>query len=233
MGNMEVPLASLSLTHVTYDPEDPVAYVSALLALVPQALCVIYATLLWASREVEVLLMFTGQMLCEVLNWVLKRIIRQERPPQMNAKGYGMPSSHAQFVGFFSFSVTFFLLIRHVPDLKTNSSPASFGHRAAFSIFTFVGATAVAASRIYLNYHTPEQVIAGYIIGMICAVAWFLFTSYLRKAGWVDWALDTELFKSFRMRDLLTGEDLVEAGWQKWEAKRKAAKKRNAERKAN
>lgn len=46
----------------------------------PQALCVSYATLVWASREVEVVLMFAGQLGCEALNFVLKRIIKEERP---------------------------------------------------------------------------------------------------------------------------------------------------------
>ena len=62
------------------NPDDPISYVAALLSLAPQALCIIYVTLIWASREMEVLLMFTGQMVCEALNFVLKRIIRQERP---------------------------------------------------------------------------------------------------------------------------------------------------------
>ena len=46
----------------------------------PQALCVSYATLIWASREAEVVLMFAGQMGCEALNFVLKRIVKEERP---------------------------------------------------------------------------------------------------------------------------------------------------------
>lgn len=53
---------------------------SAWLALFPQALCVSYATLIWATREVEVILMFAGQMGCEGLNFLLKRLIKEERP---------------------------------------------------------------------------------------------------------------------------------------------------------
>lgn len=52
----------------------------AWLALVPQALCVVYATLIWSNREIEIFLMFAGQMTCEALNWVLKRYIKEERP---------------------------------------------------------------------------------------------------------------------------------------------------------
>jgi hypothetical protein len=90
------PLASLSLTHVHYvcipqahkqeqllilqNPADRISYLCAWLALVPQGLCVIYATLIWSNREIEIFLMFAGQMACEALNWVLKRYIKEERP---------------------------------------------------------------------------------------------------------------------------------------------------------
>jgi dolichyldiphosphatase len=47
---------------------------------VPQGLCVVYATLIWSNREIEIGLMFAGQMTCEALNWCLKRYIKEERP---------------------------------------------------------------------------------------------------------------------------------------------------------
>lgn len=74
------PLASLSLTHVRYDPTDIFSWISAHLALVPQALTITYVALIWGTREMEILLMFTGQMGCEALNWLLKRYIKEERP---------------------------------------------------------------------------------------------------------------------------------------------------------
>lgn len=77
------PLASLSLTHVRYDPNDILSYISAYLALVPQALVIAYVSLIWGTREIEILLMFAGQMGCEALNWLLKRYIKEERPTRM------------------------------------------------------------------------------------------------------------------------------------------------------
>lgn len=73
-------LASLSLTHVHYNADDPVSHLCAFLALVPQGLMVTYAALIWGTREAEIGLMFAGQMGCEALNWILKRYIREERP---------------------------------------------------------------------------------------------------------------------------------------------------------
>ncbi|KAF3348216.1 putative oxidoreductase [Verticillium dahliae VDG2] len=103
------PLASLSLTHVYYDPSDPLSLVCAWLALLPQALCVVYATLAFASREAEVALMFAGQLACEAVNFALKRLIKEARPRRIHGKGYGMPSSHAQFVAFWALYLVLFL----------------------------------------------------------------------------------------------------------------------------
>ena len=139
----------------------------------------------------------------------------------MYGNGYGMPSSHSQFVTFFSLSLSLFLLLRHVPDKSTNQSPATHSQRIALSLLACSGAGLVAASRVYLNYHTPKQVLAGCAAGMLFGVWWFLFTSYLRRAGWIEWAMKNQLLRTARMRDLIIEEDLVEAGWQRWEVKRR------------
>ncbi|KAJ5352473.1 hypothetical protein N7452_001447 [Penicillium brevicompactum] len=198
----DTPLASLSLTHVHY------------------ALCVSYATLIWSTREVEVILMFVGQMACEGLNFILKRVIKEERPKEMFGKGYGMPSSHAQFMTFFSVYLTFFLLFRH-----SKASASSYPNVAVLLRFLVMfalclGAAGVAASRIYLNYHTPKQVLAGCAAGFTCACGWFLITSLLRRTGWIEWGLELTVSRLMRVRDLVVSEDLAEAGWQRWETQR-------------
>ena len=81
------PLASLSLTHVYYDPNDVISYACAYLALVPQGLMVVYAALIWSTREIEILLMFAGQMGCEALNFLIKRWIKDERPTRTSHTG--------------------------------------------------------------------------------------------------------------------------------------------------
>ncbi|KAI9655116.1 MAG: hypothetical protein M1821_005599 [Bathelium mastoideum] len=229
------PLASLSLTHVHYNPHDRISYLCAWLALVPQALCITYATLIWSTREVEIILMFAGQMGCEAFNWLLKRYIKEERPRQMNGKGYGMPSSHAQFLSFFAVALSLFLLLRHSPTPPTPSStahhsiPVPLSYRILISFGAFLAAAAVSASRIYLNYHTPRQVLVGCAAGAFTAVAWFVVTEYLRRAGWVGWALEHRWARWARIRDLVVSEDLVDAGWQRWEGRRMTIRKRDGE----
>lgn len=85
----------------------------------PQALCIVYVTLIWSTREAEVVLMFAGQLACEAVNFALKRLIKEERPSRIHrtgGKGYGMPSSHAQFVAFWAVAMVLFLLVRHTPS---------------------------------------------------------------------------------------------------------------------
>ncbi|CAK4029996.1 related to CAX4 [Lecanosticta acicola] len=215
------PLASLSLTHVRYNPADPLSWISAHLALAPQALVISYVSLIYATREVEILLMFAGQMGCEALNWLLKRYIKEERPTQMLGKGYGMPSSHAQYVGFFSVYLTLFLLFRHDPHNHPNASkshvPTPLWQRLGLALLSIACAAAVAQSRIYLNYHTPRQVYIGVTAGVVCAIGWFIVTSFARRYEVVDTLLETPPLKWLRFRDLVVNETLEDAGWVRWE----------------
>jgi dolichyldiphosphatase len=140
-SSLRPQLQSLKVTHVYYNPSDPFSLALAFLALIPQALMVIYVTLIYARREIEVVLMLVGQLLCELVNLILKRVIKEDRPPgkvsqpsdslplQVSAvllrgwrligvrveilgEGYGMPSSHAQFMTFFAVYVTLYLIHR-------------------------------------------------------------------------------------------------------------------------
>lgn len=215
------PLASLTLTHVHYDPHDPISYLCAWLALIPQSLCIVYVTLIWSTREIEILLMFAGQMACEALNFALKRLWKEERPKPMHGKGYGMPSSHAQFMAFFSTSLTLFLIFRHFPKPPTPChTPLSLLSRIILSALSLANAGLVSWSRAYLNYHTTKQIVVGFLAGVLVAILWFFFIMVTRKSGLLDWALGLDFVRLFRIRDMVVEEDLCQAGWEKWEFKK-------------
>jgi dolichyldiphosphatase len=157
----------------------------------------------------------------------------------MLGKGYGMPSSHAQFLSFFAVYLGLFLLLRHRPDSHTHSTPSensptkhpiplppSHWQIRLLVVAVVLTAAAVAGSRVYLHYHTSRQVLAGVAAGVIAAVAWFVVTGIARATGIVEWLLETRLARQFRVRDLVCGEDLVEAGWLEWERRRRARKER-------
>ena len=142
----------------------------------------------------------------------------------MNGKGYGMPSSHAQFLAFFSVTLTLFLLLRHQPpppSKRGTHTPLPFYQRVLLSAGALAVAGVMGPSRVYLSYHTPLQVGIGVGAGVLSAVAWYIFTTWLRREGWVDWALETKLAEMGRWRDLVVEEDLVEGGWRRWVEKRR------------
>lgn len=189
-------------------------------------------------------LLFAGQLACEAANFGLKRLIREERPGRIHGKGYGMPSSHAQFVAFWAVALSLFLLARHRPRSaaaapsqqsatgRTTTTatviyphrPWSLPERALVGALALVLAAAVAWSRVYLNYHTPRQVVVGSLAGTVCAAAWFAATAVLRRTGWLAWLLDAPPARWLRVRDLVVEEDLAQAGWEKWEARKVAAR---------
>jgi len=266
MSDDVTPLASLSLTHVYYvgsfslssislhsdmsqNPDDPISLLCAWLALVPQALCVVYATLIWSTREAEVALMFAGQLGCEAVNFILKRLIKEERPQHIhrtNTKGYGMPSSHAQFVFFWAVALSLFLLVRHQPRVQAKRAnklgegngrarglaadieryahePWSLVERALVSVAALVLAGLVAWSRVYLGYHTVNQVLVGCTAGAVTAVGWFVATYVARETGLLAWVLEIPVARWLRLRDLVVEEDLCQAGWEKWEGRKQVA----------
>lgn len=108
-----------------------------------------------------------------------------------------------------------------MPKSSPTHSPTSFAERLLLSLVACSCAAAVVVSRVYLNYHTPKQVMAGCAAGALSAFAWFLMTMYLRRSGWIEWGLDTRLAEMLRIRDLVITEDLVDAGWARWEERQK------------
>lgn len=232
------------------DPTSHLSHIFAWLALLPQGLCVVYVTLIWSTREVEIGLTFLGQLCCEALNWLLKRHFKEDRPLQIRhlGKGYGMPSSHAQFCGYFAASVVLFVMLRHSPSARARVTDAKARTSATgaatedevplsevytlqlhhprlthtlLSLAAIASAVVMAVSRVYLYYHTTKQVIVGTAVGVAFAVGWFGLTEVARRVGLIEWILELDLVRMARIRDLLCEEDLVEIGWQLSERKKR------------
>ncbi|KAF3902335.1 Dolichyldiphosphatase [Arthrobotrys entomopaga] len=219
-GQDGAPLASLSLTHVSYDPSDPVSLVAAYLSLIPQALMIVYTVLIFSNRELEIILACAGQLGCEAVNYILKRVIKEARPTNLKGKGYGMPSSHTQFMFFFATYISLWLALRNrfLPKhIKLLLLPA---------LFTL--ATSVASSRVYLHYHTVKQVLVGVAAGVVIGVGWFVTTSLMRSVGggvvW-DLLLENPISRVVYVKDECTVVYLQRRDWEVWWAARLQKKK--------
>ncbi|CAO1631515.1 unnamed protein product [Sympodiomycopsis kandeliae] len=174
---------ALGLTHVQYDAQDSLAKLLALVTLSPIFLLCSYATIVLYRRELTFLNALVGQLGCEGVNWGLKRLIRQPRPHSDLGKGYGMPSSHSQFLGFFcAFFLAHFYLHhpnKAVPTTLVNTM-RRFEHMCA--MMGIVGITALTCySRYHLAYHSPAQILVGLTIGLFIGFCYYYLTEYLPR----------------------------------------------------
>ncbi|KAK6541807.1 hypothetical protein TWF694_007588 [Orbilia ellipsospora] len=219
-GQDGAPLASLSLTHVSYDPSDPVSLVAAYLSLIPQGLMIVYTVLIFSNRELEIILACAGQLGCEAVNYVLKRVIKEARPINLQGKGYGMPSSHAQFMFFFATYISLWLAARN------KSIPKQLKPLLLIALFAL--ATSIASSRVYLQYHTVKQVLVGVAAGIVIGLGWFVTTALMRTIGggvvW-DLLLENPVSKMVYVKDECTVIDLQRRDWEVWWAARLQSKK--------
>jgi dolichyldiphosphatase len=109
-------------------------------------------------------------------------------------------------------------------------TPWTLAERAVVSAGVMVVAALVAWSRVYLGYHTVRQVLAGCVAGAGCGLAWFAVTYLMRETGLLAWALELPPARWLRIRDLVVVEDLCQAGWEKWEERRRVALEEERER---
>ncbi|KAI1232109.1 hypothetical protein IHE44_0007165, partial [Lamprotornis superbus] len=164
----------------------------AYLSLGPIFIIVGFVTLIIFKRELHTISFLGGLVFNEGVNWLIKNVIREPRPCEeahstVTTK-YGMPSSHSQFMWFFSVYSFLFLYLRM--HQTNNARFLDLLWRHVLSICLVTVALLVSYSRVYLLYHTWSQVLYGGVAGSIMAIAWFAFTQEIltplfpRIAAW-------------------------------------------------
>ncbi len=129
---------------------------------------------------------FAGCLANEALARLLKKVLKHPRPAATCARlqlchSHGMPSSHTQMMAFvLALSACLALYRRRwlKPELTalkaTRAKEAARAALAGAELLALAGATAVvAASRVYLGYHSPDQVAAGALVGGAFGLLWF------------------------------------------------------------
>ena len=160
----------LSLTHVVYAHEEGVVgQALAMASLLPVFIAVAMVTLAASRRDLATFAMGVGQAGNEVLNWALRRLFRAPRPPATAlhlAPPYGMPSNHAQFMGFWAAYLGLWVALRW--------QHARHPVAKATIILGLISITElVAYSRVRLLYHTVGQVVAGAVVGAVVGAGWY------------------------------------------------------------
>ncbi|GAW00497.1 PAP2-domain-containing protein [Lentinula edodes] len=137
--------------------------------------------------------MWAGQFANEGFNWILKRLYKEDRPDGSLGNGYGFPSSHSQYMGYFSTFLICHLYFRH-----RFASTGSLFLDQAWRILVYIAVSAwgllVAYSRYHLQYHTSYQILWGYGIGVVSgAFKMFLVSNPVStwlqiRDGWAIWS---------------------------------------------
>ncbi|KAA3677319.1 dolichyldiphosphatase [Paragonimus westermani] len=162
---------SLNFFNVMYPKGDIIGKVLAYFSTTPIIIVVGLITLTVFRRDLHTIFLLLGVILNELLNTVMKKTLRQSRPiATHNSKlsSYGMPSSHAQFVGFFCLYSVFFIRFRRLSEKFCRPKI-----RLLLYIASVVTGALTCYSRLYLLYHTTEQIVIGLVMGLFLALGWF------------------------------------------------------------
>lgn len=187
-------------TYILYDPNDFFSFVCCYFSLLPVGILVFYFSWFIITREIEAVILAGGHVLNDIANNLIKNIIQEPRPIDFGTfqkdsmrSGYGMPSAHSQFMGFF----TMYIVLR----LWCQWGDLSRKQRAFGTVVIILASAGVLTSRVYLGYHTLMQVVVGVTIGSLLGTLHFMASILVRYLGIVDWFLSWKLVKWFLIKD--------------------------------
>ncbi len=189
---------TLELTCVRFPKNDRWGEALAFLSLAPFVIVTAHVTLCLALMEPHVLTCLTGVLANLAVNSVLKRTVGELRPMPTHRvddhkyiSPYGMPSSHAQFIAFFLVYVELHALL----ELPHFWSRHAVLKGLALLLLLPLLAWLVIYGRVYLLYHSAEQVAYGTALGALIAFMWFWITQNCLRPRYPD------MRKFLRMQD--------------------------------
>lgn len=187
-------------TYILYDPNDKLSFICCYFSLLPVGILVFYFSWFIITREIEAIILAGGHVLNDIINNIVKNIVKEDRPVDFGTfqkdsvrSGYGMPSAHSQFMGFFGMYVGLRVWFQWGGLSKV--------HKILASILILVAAIGVIFSRVYLGYHTLKQVVVGASIGALFGSCHFIASTLVRYLGIIDWLLSWKLFQWFLIKD--------------------------------
>lgn len=169
---------ALTITFVEYPEGDNIGMLFALSSLLPVFIVFGFVTLIYFRREMHTITYFLGLLGCEAANFALKHFFKEPRPTTRHLTvgvKYGWPSSHAQFIWFFMIYLNFFVHVR----CQGGKSLVHNVWKCLVSLLSLFVGMSVSYGRIYLGYHTHNQVLWGGIFGSSLAFAWFMIVHFV------------------------------------------------------
>lgn len=127
---------------------------------------------------------------------IIKDLAHEARPLTCEAlemcDSNGWPSSHSQYMCFFSMYCTLLVTRRlHFAD--------EF-RRVFVALLPWPFALTVMYSRVYLGYHTTAQIMAGGSLGLLLGAGWYFLMDTV-VSPWFPWVEDTAICRYLRIKD--------------------------------
>lgn len=187
-------------TYILYNPDDIISFVSCYFSLLPIFILIFYFSWFLTNRELEAVIMAGGHVLNDISNNIIKTIVKQPRPNSFGSfqqesirSNYGMPSAHSQFMGFLTAYVSLKLWLQWV-GIKTRQKILGL----SLLILMTIGVT---GSRVYLGYHTIDQVCIGVLVGILLGSLYFFVVGILRYIRFIDYILTWPIIQWFYIKD--------------------------------
>ncbi|KAL5995589.1 hypothetical protein ACLOJK_025653 [Asimina triloba] len=172
-------LKAVTLTHVRYRRGDYFGHFLAWVSLIPVFISLGgFVSHFIFRRELQAMFFALGLLISQFMNEFIKTSVQQSRPDTCAAlemcDSHGWPSSHSQYMFFFSVYFTLLTLRSGAGIVASRAHTLVVGFLPwSFTILTMY-------SRVYLGYHTVAQVFAGAALGLVLGMLWFVVVnSYL------------------------------------------------------
>jgi len=192
-----IALKAVTLTHVRYHKGDLLGHALSWFSLLPVFIALGgFVSHFLFRREMQAMFFALGLIVNEVVNQIIKELAHEARPLTCEAlemcDSNGWPSSHSQYMCFFSMYCTLLATRRlHFAD--------EF-RRTFVALLPWPFALTVMYSRVYLGYHTTPQIIAGGSLGLLLGAGWFFLMSNV-VSKWFPWLEDTSICQYLRIKD--------------------------------
>lgn len=169
---MDIVLKHTSLLCAQYLPGDTIGKLLAYVSLCPVLLLCFQFSKVYTRRELHEAVLLAGLLLEEGIARALKHLLKHPRPATCDmlqlCHSHGMPSSHTSMM-FAYLAITSCIALQ----LWRRRGTVTRLMAAAEQLAVAAAAVGVGASRIYLGYHSSEQVLAGALLGCMFGVVWF------------------------------------------------------------